>query len=66
MRTFFIILGKIILKFLITLGLFYLGWNLCLVNIFPNIQVLNFGQLCLLVLAKSLFFTDVNVNIDKK
>ena len=66
MRAFFIILGKIILKFLITLGLFYLGWNLCLVNIFPNIQVLNFGQLCLLVLAKSLFFTDVNVNIDKK
>jgi hypothetical protein len=66
MKTFFILLGKIILKFLITLGLFYLGWNLCLVNIFPNIQVLNFGQLCLLVCAKSLLFADVDVNMDKK
>ena len=66
MKTFFIVLGKIILKFLITLGLFYLGWNLCLVNIFPNIPLLNFGQLCLLVLAKSLLFTNVDVNINKK
>ena len=66
MKEFFITLAEILLQFLVNLGLFCIAWNLCLVNIFPNIQTLNFGQLCLLVCAKTLFFGNHDVNINKK
>lgn len=51
MRKFAIIAVYAIVEFLFSLGCVAVGWNVLLVKVFPSIQTLSFGQLCLLTLA---------------
>lgn len=51
MKTLFKLIIEIILLFLIEVGCAAIGWNLCLVHLFPDLEPFNFRGLCVLIIA---------------
>ena len=51
MKTLFKLIIEIIILFLIEVGCAAIGWNLCLVHLFPALESFNFRGLCVLIIA---------------
>ena len=64
MKTLFGAIGKMLLKFAISVGCVALGWNVLLrfaFNGIYDIPVLGFGSICLLTLAVSFIFQPLGI-----